>query len=152
MPRSPLPEKSQLQDGSNSIQNSSQFVIKVEDINAMVEKYTNNLPRSQPTTAIWSSRETIVLLTGSTGNVGSHILASLLSDGRVDKVYTFNRESASMSTLDRLKASFTERDLPLKLLDNPKFVPLVGDITEDRFGLDESWFDEVQYLIFCHIS
>ncbi|THG99107.1 hypothetical protein EW026_g3199 [Hermanssonia centrifuga] len=109
------------------------------DAVALVEKYTANLPvqtgQSQSTDGV------VVLLTGSTGNIGSHILAALLADNRISKVYTLNR--ASSTSEDRLATAFRDRDLPVALLSHPKLRSLAGDLSQDNFGLEQSIYTEI---------
>ncbi|KAJ3525806.1 hypothetical protein NM688_g8348 [Phlebia brevispora] len=107
----------------------------VKDIQDMLAKYSKNMPTYK--------QEIVVLLTGSTGNVGCHALASLLSEPRVTKVYTFNRPSANGGN-NRQKAAFASRNLPVELLDSPKLVPLVGDLAIENFGLDKEVFAEIK--------
>ena len=52
----------------------------------------------------------VILITGTTGNIGSHILAQLLSDDRISVVYALNR--ASTTRTDRLRSAFVERVHP----------------------------------------
>ncbi|GJE92597.1 acetyl-CoA synthetase-like protein [Phanerochaete sordida] len=116
--------------------------VKVEDIVALIAKYTAELPTPEngPTNVLAVQRP-VVLLTGSTGNIGSHILAYLLAEKNVAKVYALNRPSANPG--ERLKAAFAERLLPADLLDKPKAVSLTGDVTLENFGLADEQYDEV---------
>ena len=84
----------------------------------------------------------IVLLTGSTGSIGSHILADLLADKRIARVYTLNRPS-DMAPLSRLQSAFREKALNLNLLDIDSLVPLIGDVNREDFGLGTEIFSEV---------
>ena len=115
---------------------------RVAQIEAMVVKYTSNLPSPSNGANRQLVGPPVVLLTGSTGNIGSHILASLLSDDRVGKIYTLDRASSSSS--QRLKAAFAVRGLPLVLLEDKRLVPLTGTLTQDSFGLDDSVYNEVR--------
>ncbi len=107
----------------------------------MLERYAADLPvyTSKPKT---SGEDVVVLLTGSTGNIGSQVLATLLADPRVTTVYTFNRASSSSSG-DRQRAAFEGRGLPASLLSQSKLVQLSGDLAADRFGLTEPIYNEV---------
>ncbi|TFK74161.1 acetyl-CoA synthetase-like protein [Pluteus cervinus] len=87
-----------------------------------------------------------VLLTGSTGNLGSHLLDQLLRDDRVGRVYSLNRPS-SKSSLERLLERFTDQGLDLKLVDATKLVFLEGDTARPYLGLDETQFTEVRNSI-----
>lgn len=113
----------------------------VGSIRAMIAKYTADLPTVQAKGKANNYITPVVLLTGSTGNIGSHILAYLLSEERVARVYTLNRLSAD--PLGRLRSAFSERGLPAELLDDPRLVSLAGDITLDNFSLDEIQYKEV---------
>ena len=107
----------------------------VDDIRAMIAKYTADLPTAKAKGKAHSTAP-VVLLTGSTGNIGSHILACLLSEQRIERVYTLNRPS--VDPLGRLRSAFSERGLPVELLDDSRLVSLAGDITRDNFGLVRS--------------
>lgn len=118
-----------------------QVQLRVAEIEAMIAKYTANLSPLKPRTFQPSESPPVVLLTGSTGNIGSHILAYLLSEKRVRKVYALNRPSSDPD--GRMRAAFEQRGLPLSLLEGEKFVSLVGDVTREKFGLEEHGYNEV---------
>lgn len=116
-----------------------------QNILAMVDKYSVGLP-GLSFALPQSNPGTVVLLTGSTGNVGSHILAALLANPRIDKVLILNRPSAMPH--DRQRASFLERGLDIQLLQDSKLVSLVGDVAKVNFGLDPEVFAEVSNVCF----
>ena len=87
-----------------------------------------------------SSSTSIVVLTGSTGALGSHILASLLLEPQVTKVYTLNRGKDIQA---RQKLSFSQKGLPEGLLVNPKLTQLTADLSHPTLGLDEETFEKV---------
>ena len=118
--------------------------VPVQEIRAIVAKYTANIPTPRRVTAAPSNSNRVVLLTGSTGNVGSHILAHLLCDARISRVYVLNRPSDD--PLGRLKAAFSSRLLPTSILADNKLVFLVGDVSQVKFGLEEQQYDEVCIL------
>lgn len=105
-------------------------------IKTTLDSYLKDLPKP-----VYTFPSIIVLLTGSTGNIGSHVLASLLNEPRVQRVYTLNRPSSTAE--DRQKATFIDRDLPVRLLGNGKLVQLSGVVTEDNFGLEPAVLDRV---------
>ncbi|KAL1671751.1 hypothetical protein EV122DRAFT_295311 [Schizophyllum commune] len=108
-----------------------------------------------------------VLLTGSTGHLGSEILASLLTDERVKRVYTLDRagkensldrarkgasldragrgvsDGATAGVRDRQRARWADKGLDDQLLQSPKLVPLEGDVSAPRFGQSEDVYMEV---------
>ncbi|KAF8215632.1 putative nonribosomal peptide synthetase [Mycena galopus ATCC 62051] len=81
-----------------------------------------------------SSRGTVVLLTGSTGGLGSHILEILLSLPSVERVYAFNRKGRSPMS-ERQRDAFVDRALDLTLLASDKLVYLEGDTAKEDLGL-----------------
>lgn len=113
---------------------------RLQHITDMVQKFSIDMP-SPNYSMTRSSGPITVLLTGSTGNVGSHILVALLAEPQVEKVYTLNR-SASQGE-DRQRASFVERGLPEVLLDTGKLVSLVGHTNHSELGLNHETFVEV---------
>ncbi|TFK33802.1 acetyl-CoA synthetase-like protein [Crucibulum laeve] len=85
-----------------------------------------------------------VLVTGTTGNLGSHLLALLLRDESVERVYALNRPASHATALARHEARFTDKGLDLDLLRLEKVAFLEGDASQDRLGLDSSVYDEVR--------
>lgn len=111
-----------------------------EHITELVEKYSTDLPQvkqAQP------PQDRVVLLTGSTGNIGSHILAALLADQHISKVYTLDRITSGETPKDRLVAAFEQRGLPAELLTDARLVVLGGDLNAEGLGLDKSILEQV---------
>ena len=108
----------------------------------MIAKYADDIPEValKPTV----SKDLVVLLTGSTGSLGSHLLATFLQDSRVQKVYTLDRGSQSEDVKTRQKASFEDKGLSVELLLSEKLVALKARYEEPTFGLDEDVLDEVR--------
>ncbi|KAJ6617577.1 putative aminoadipate reductase [Mycena sp. CBHHK59/15] len=113
-------------------------------IDEMVTKYTLGLvrPVALPSN---TGNPAVVLLTGSTGSLGSQILASLLSDSRVVKVYTCNRPSSSSSTLAQRHSNvFKERGLDTALLDSSKLILVEGQTDQADLGLKSDLYNEMR--------
>lgn len=113
----------------------------------MISKYSSGLDENiqlpDPKLARNVLTET-VFLTGSTGNVGSQLLATLLSMDRVRRVYSFNRpSSSSISIIDRHKERFEDKALDVALLSSEKLVFLEGDNDLPGLGLSEAMIIEV---------
>ena len=86
----------------------------------------------------------VVLLTGSTGNIGSHILEALLRESRILRIYAFNRPSSrQVSLLDRHGERFEDKDFDKSLLVFLKLVFLEGDASQDGLGVSSLVFNEV---------
>lgn len=83
-----------------------------------------------------------VLLTGTTGNLGAEILALLLGDARVSRVYTLDR-AGSARALERQRVRFVDKGLNVELLASSKLVTLEGDVCEERLGQSEAVYAEM---------
>ena len=89
----------------------------------------------------------VVLLTGSTGNIGSHILEALLREPRILRIYAFNRPSSrQVSLLDRHRERFEDKGFDTSLLASKKLVFLEGDASQDNLGVSSLVFNEVSYF------
>ncbi|EAU87887.2 ICS [Coprinopsis cinerea okayama7 len=90
----------------------------------------------------------VVLLTGTTGALGSYILEVLLKDKSVGKVYALNRRRRSSSAttiLDRQKKVFQEKGLDVAILDaaSGRLELLEGELSRPDFGLSKDVLGEV---------
>ena len=83
---------------------------------------------------------TRVLLTGSTGYIGAHVLANLVADEGV-AVFALTRD-ASRERLWRAFQPHMGFDRFASLLGD-RIVPLAGDVTEPRLGLDDATWARV---------
>ncbi|CCM02157.1 uncharacterized protein FIBRA_04235 [Fibroporia radiculosa] len=117
---------------------------KTVEIDAMITKYAALLPVSPSLTDSRSGGGAVVLLTGSTGALGAHILALLLADQRVKVVYALNRGT---KLEERQKAAFDTAQLPTALLQNAKLMLLSGDLTREDLGLEKRVSDELSASI-----
>lgn len=112
----------------------------------MIAKYTANMPEAHSRKRK-SGGSAVVLLTGSTGNLGTHILAALLADEGVSRVWTLDRSSSDTSTADRLAAAFADRGLPLDILSSSKLTSLTGSFNLPYFGQHQDVYNEVRNVI-----
>jgi len=102
-----------------------------EKLDEMVRKYTHDIVRRQNTKDVpnFPLKHTVVL-TGSTGSLGSHILEQLLKNDDVEKVYCMNR---SVNAEARQKESFAKHHDPS--VDFTKAVFIKTDFSTENFGL-----------------
>lgn len=86
-----------------------------------------------------------VIVTGTTGRLGAHLLAQLLERADVAKVYALNREpSGSVQALEaRQKAAFEQWGLDGSLLTSGKVTLHVVDLAKTNFGLSGEVYEEV---------
>ena len=82
----------------------------------------------------------VVLLTGTTGWLGSLVLAELLRSN-VERVYAVNRRGTRL--FDRQVQAFKERDIDVSLASSEKLILLEADLTKEDFGVDKTLFNEV---------
>ncbi|KAJ3887895.1 male sterility protein-domain-containing protein, partial [Lentinula edodes] len=124
-------------------------------IDAMIERYSKGLElgislNSEFTTAnnnfngVSSPSRVVVLLTGSTGNLGAQILSRLLKESSVHLVYALNRRSTRGSVMERQKKRFLDKGLDSSMLHADKMVFLEGENTLPKLGLSDEVYDEVK--------
>jgi hypothetical protein len=115
---------------------------------ALVSKYTQDIPSFKPSSsAERPSDQAVVVVTGTTGSLGSNLLEALILSSAVAKIYALNRPSTSGDSLaTRQRRSFTERGLDDTLLDSEKVVLLEADLCEPDLSLREEVLEEVASL------
>jgi thioester reductase-like protein len=106
---------------------------------AMVSKYTPLLPTR--TTPIGPPSLSVVVLTGATGSLGAQLLAQLLADSSVKKIYALVRAKDDAEAVKRVGASLEERGL--SGIEDPRVVPLAADLAREQLGLTPSDYDEI---------
>ncbi|KII85380.1 hypothetical protein PLICRDRAFT_313940 [Plicaturopsis crispa FD-325 SS-3] len=100
---------------------------KTAEINMMVDKYSQAFMPHHPTMRSTPHAET-VLLTGSTGTLGTYILELLLKDSTVKRIYALNRrEPGGLSVRTRQKQAFRQRGLDSALAGSAKVLYVEGD-------------------------
>lgn len=114
----------------------------VDQMESMIAQYSNPWP-----TVDWNSEPgMVVLLTGSTGSIGSHILEALIREPRILRIYAFNRPSSrQVSLLDRHRERFEDKGFDKALLASEKLVFLEGDASQDRLGVSSLIYNEVYH-------
>ncbi|KAG8908187.1 hypothetical protein FRB99_008730 [Tulasnella sp. 403] len=126
----------------------SELDLKVEELTNMVSKYTSDI---RPTSSQKDPLSDVIFLTGSTGALGTNILAQLLALPEVKRVYAFNRpDRGGVSLKDKHAASFRDRGVEESLLDSEKLVFVEGDASKADLGLSAELFAEVSDLHRLH--
>ena len=124
---------------------------------ALVEKYSLSF-----STAAWASQggtalsrgevegAEVVVITGTTGGVGSRLLARLLQSPNVARVYALNREGSRQSEklVARQRDIFKQSGLDDALLDQGKVSFHVADLAKPDLGLDARLLNEVILAVF----
>lgn len=109
----------------------------------MVQRYSSNLHPHSPTQGI-QPKGVCVLLTGSTGGFGCHLLTKLVEDKDIRQIVAVNRVSQGSEPLRvRQERLLVEQGLSPTILDTDKVLLLEADLTTDGFGLDEETYEKV---------
>lgn len=115
----------------------------IKVMEAMVEEYTRDF--SLHRSSLPTPQQEAILLTGSTGSLGSHILSALLTTPSVARVFALNRpDNSRKATLrERQTAAFQKHGIDVMILDSPKLVLLEGDTSVSDFGLDNETLEDM---------
>jgi thioester reductase-like protein len=118
-------------------------------IEAMITKYSVGLDSIQPVERMPGllPDKRVILVTGTTGSLGSQLLVDLLCDESVEKVYTFNRPALrpnGPSIFARHKERFVDRGLDVSLLASEKLVFVEAKAAAPNLGLSEALYAEVR--------
>ncbi|KAG7091792.1 putative NRPS-like protein biosynthetic cluster [Marasmius oreades] len=112
----------------------------------LLERYSKDFPASRPGDgATVHGSEKVVLLTGSTGSLGSYVLHSLIKDPAVKHVYVLNRSHKEQDTVARLRKSFEQRGLDASEIVDDKVTVLEADLSDEKaLGLEDTDFRTIQ--------
>ncbi|KZP16234.1 acetyl-CoA synthetase-like protein [Athelia psychrophila] len=112
-------------------------------IEQMITKYSAGLATISKSTG--SSASTVVLLTGSTGGLGTFLLEALLKNAQVGKVYAYNRLSQGDVTVqNRQKEAFADKAFDAALLESEKLVYVEGDAAFPNLGLSSELYEQIR--------
>ncbi|THU90837.1 acetyl-CoA synthetase-like protein [Dendrothele bispora CBS 962.96] len=120
----------------------------VNSIQVLTEKYAVRSPHTYPSPlqlVDHSDAARVVLLTGSTGSLGSYIFWQLLEDDTVTKIFAVNRPSSTLSCFERQQRSFKEKGINIdaRLLED-KVTFIEGDVTTTA----SDWIGQVNVIIY----
>ncbi|KAF9810700.1 hypothetical protein IEO21_06834 [Rhodonia placenta] len=104
----------------------------VADIEALIKKYTAMLPQG-PVTPHPPSGEVVILITGTTGILGTHIIVDLLRIKSIKHIYAINR---GPDVRERQLNALDAACLPKDIIDDPRLSLLAGDLNHENLGLD----------------
>ncbi|KAK3291625.1 uncharacterized protein B0H64DRAFT_367005 [Chaetomium fimeti] len=121
-------------------------VSREEKMSAMIHKYTDFAP---VTTQQPSDSSSAMLLVGSTGALGTHLLHELLQNPSITRIYCLNRSADAAA---RQTQAFLDRGLTLdtpapdnnNLASHPKIRFLTGQTHLPLFGLDSTTYADLQ--------
>jgi len=114
----------------------------IQDMLAMVDKYTSNFPIHKPVDRPFAGE--VVLITGTTGTLGTYLLQELMEDPLVSRVYAINRSSSDKDLVARQRLAFVERGVEVDLLSSPKLHLLEADTDRPDLGLESVILNEIR--------
>ncbi|KAK0454752.1 hypothetical protein EV421DRAFT_1896666 [Armillaria borealis] len=91
----------------------------------------------------WISDSTVVLLTGATGAIGSHILSQLIASPSVASIYVMTRASDTVSAIARQNLAFEQEGISSTASHETKVIFLPCNFTEANFGLSNADIDRI---------
>jgi FlaA1/EpsC-like NDP-sugar epimerase len=117
------------------------------EMDALVRKFTYSLEQLSvnPILDHQTPSSHTVLLTGSTGALGCHLLAQLLANDSIQHIYAINREGPDgVLLVDRQAAALERQGLSPTLVNSEKLTLIVGDLRDGDFGISSETMDEVR--------
>ncbi|KAJ2919461.1 hypothetical protein MD484_g949, partial [Candolleomyces efflorescens] len=141
-------------DEEGSSQELTEEEKTLKKMQGLVEKYSQNFPIHIPKQTSGgyppSGPREVILLTGSTGGLGSYLLESLVLKPDIARVYVLNRPHPTTSSAQRQLQSFKERGIDPNFLNFGKIRFLEGDLASPGFGLGEDgMFEELRKEVTC---
>ncbi|KAI0683985.1 polyketide synthase [Cerioporus squamosus] len=118
---------------------------RIRDMQRLLQELSATMAARGIPDGVPRQRESLVaLVTGTTGSLGSHILAELLANPGYDKVIALVRPGQNgHSAKERQLAAFEARGLDATLLDSPKLVLVDCPFEGKRLGIDPAAYEEI---------
>ncbi|KAF8213914.1 hypothetical protein K438DRAFT_2148714 [Mycena galopus ATCC 62051] len=117
-------------------------------MNETLSKYTYEFPKHAGNTDSPPSNAKVVLVTGTTGELGCYLLSQLVNASDVRRVYALNRASQHARSLrERQTLALIDRGLEANLLDSAKVVLLEVKLSAVQFNLAEPVYQEMQKCV-----
>ena len=122
-------------DANDGLQRS-----RIAQMASLVHKYTESLPQLlSRKNQLLDAKNLNVVLTGSTGSLGLHILRSLLDDPNIQKIYCLNR---SVNGRQRQEQGFVNLGLE-RNLDLPRVEFIQADSGKGQLGIPDAQFNKL---------
>jgi thioester reductase-like protein len=129
-------------------QNESQTAQEEKEMDVMKDlhkRHTQDLPRAKPGRPNMFTNSQTVILTGSTGTLGSHLLARLARDPAVARIVCLNRGQDGGAA--RQSQSMAQRGLPIAQEYNTKAEFHHADASLPRLGLDPATYADLVHNV-----
>lgn len=121
---------------------------RVDAMRAMLARYNKHFPLHRADDHNGHTAGDVVLVTGTTGSLGCHILARLANRHSVSRIFALNRTSRDKTPLrTRQEQALLQRGLSASILEDEKVVLLEGDLTAARLGLPEETYEKLRQVV-----
>ena len=124
---------------------SRQLDNTVKEMTDLVDKYTKNFPTHEPSGGAMPQGD-VVLITGTTGAIGSNTLAELYKSSGVAKIIVLARKAIT-PVLFRQKKALEERGLDPRIASSSKITLLEGDPALPGLGLGDDVLLELKSIV-----
>jgi hypothetical protein len=124
---------------------SQQLDTTVKEMMALVHKYTKNFPIHKPSGGAVAQGE-VVLITGTTGAIGSSTLAELHKSSSIARIIVLARKAIA-PVLFRQKKALEERGLDPRVANSSKITLLEGDPALPGLGLGDEVLLELMSIV-----
>lgn len=117
---------------------TGQVVEREDEIVAManlIQKYSSFSASPQP-------HKEVIILTGTTGSLGTHILAQLMQNDNICKIYCLVRAPSPHKALERVLSTLATKHLPF--INSHKIVALPASLDRSDLGLSAEVLEEVK--------
>lgn len=109
-------------------------------LNGFVERFSSGLRQNNGL-----KRRDVVIVTGTTGSLGSYLLDRLVGSDDIHRIYALNRASSDGTPLvKRQMAALAVRGLDAQIAISPKVILLEADFGNSTLGLNEEILQEVR--------
>ncbi|EED83358.1 predicted protein [Postia placenta Mad-698-R] len=117
----------------------------ISNMKAMLASLSSAVPsqRRMPPAGLPARGGNVVLVTGTTGSLGCHLLGALARSSDVLHVYALNRASNNASLSTRQQDALVERAIDPCILDLPKITLLEGDLSLPNWGIAKDKYREM---------
>ncbi|TFY60143.1 hypothetical protein EVJ58_g5333 [Rhodofomes roseus] len=133
--------------GEEAISGQEQMGPKEKEMVSMLERYGKDLPAREASPEETDAKK-VVLVTGSTGSVGAHLLVRLLHGSQCAKVYTLVRKGAYGQTAKaRQKTALDSRGLDVGVIESDTLTVLEGDLLAYQLGLGAEVYSELAQTV-----
>ncbi|PSR77038.1 hypothetical protein BD289DRAFT_378167 [Coniella lustricola] len=111
----------------------------------LTRKYSDFKPASSPSRSSGQGTKRFVLVTGVTGSLGAHLVAKLVQDPSIERVYCLVRASSIDNASQRTIESMNQRMVlnSLSQRERRKILSYPCDLAREDLGLDDSVYNEL---------